>query len=351
MTDMHSINRAIAEVNGAEALQLVMAGHDLDAGTSETLFGALVAGGLSDIEISALAIALKVKGERPEEIVGAARALRRAAVKFDAPAYPYADTCGTGGDGAHTVNISTAVAFVAAACGVPVAKHANRSVSSRCGSLDLLEAVGARIDAPPEVARRCLDEAGVCVLDARQYHQGIRHAMPVRKALATRTIFNVLGPLVNPASPAYQLVGVYDPDLCRPLAEALGQLGCRAALVVHGAGLDEIALHGATHAVLLKDGDCRELTITPEQAGLERAPIEALKGGGPADNARSFVKVLQGLGSQAHRDAVALNTGALLWLAGSEPDLSAGVARAQASLLAGAPYARLQDFIRLSHGS
>ncbi|MFQ5535146.1 MAG: anthranilate phosphoribosyltransferase [Sphingomonadales bacterium] len=333
------------------ALQKVLSGRDLDAALSESLFGALVAGQLSDIEISALATALKVKGECAAEIVGAARALRRAALEFPTPDYPFADSCGTGGDGADTVNVSTAAAFVAAACGMPVAKHGNRSVSSRCGSLDLLEAVGVRIDAAPEVSRRCLDQVGLCVLDARQYHSGIRHAMPVRQALATRTIFNVLGPLVNPAAPTCQLLGVYDPKLCRPMAEALRQLGCRSALVVHGCGLDEIAMHGATQAVLLRDGELLDQTIAPEQAGLTRAPLEALKGGGPSDNARWFTAILQGDGPPAHLDAIALNAGALLWLADVAGDLRDGVARARAALAAGEPFLILERLIELSHGA
>ncbi len=335
----------------AAALATVLSGRDLETRGSEQLFSALVEGRLTQIEITALAVALKVKGECAGEILGAARALRRAALPFDAPDYPFADTCGTGGDGSGTVNISTATAFVAAACGVPVAKHGNRSVSSRCGSLDLLEAVGARIDASPAVARRSLDIAGVCALSAPQYHSGIGHAMPMRRTLAIRTIFNLLGPLVNPAAPTWQLLGVYDPGLCRPLAEVLGQLGARSALVVHGDGLDEIAVHGATTAVLLRDGHIRELTIEPEDAGIERSPPGALKGGGPEENARWLMAILQGHGPRAHLDAIALNTGALLWLAETADDLGDGVARARSAMMSGEPHRRLLKFIEISHGA
>ena len=235
--------------------------------------------------------------------------------------------------------------------GIPVAKHGNRSVSSRCGSADLLEALGVKLDPAPSVARRCLDEVGLCFLFAPQYHAGVRHAMPARKALGTRTLFNLLGPLANPAAPTWQLVGVYAPSLCRPVAHTLGLLGCETALVVHGSGLDEVALHGPTRAALWKDGAVREITILPEDAGLERRPIEALRGGGPAQNAAWLRGLLAGESDGAGRDAVALNAGAVAWIAGAAPDLRTGTARARDAIASGHGAARLARWAELSHAA
>ena len=335
----------------AAALGDLLAGRDLGVEHSEVLFTALVHGRLDAIEISALCAALSVKGETADEIAGAARALRRAAAPFDRPDYVFADSCGTGGDGAGTINISTAVAFAAAACGLPVAKHANRSVSSACGSLDLMKAAGAGIEVPAQVARRCLDEVGVCILNAPQYHRGIRHAMPVRRTLGVRTIFNLLGPLINPARPAVQLVGVFDPGRCRPLAQTLRALGVKAALVVHGSGLDEIAIHGPTRATLLRDGRLTDLEITPEDAGIARAPLSALAGGDVAANTRRVLRILGGQGSAPERAAIAINAGALLWLAGRAGNLREGAACVLDVLAGGAALARLNRYVEMSHGA
>jgi anthranilate phosphoribosyltransferase len=314
-------------------------------------FTHLMGGGFSDIEIAALVAALKARGESPEEIAGAAEALRGAARPFPRPGYTFADTCGTGGDGTGTINVSTAVALVVAELGIPVAKHGNRSVSSQSGSADVLEQLGVRLDPDPDAARRCLDETGICFLFAPLYHSGVRHAMPVRKTLATRTIFNLLGPLSNPSHPGFQLLGVYDPALCVPLAVTLGLLGVEAALVVHGGGLDEVALHAPTTAALWRDGRVTELELTPEEAGLRRQPLEALRGGDPATNAGLLRALLSGRGEAAHRDAVALNAGALAWVAGRADTLGDGVALALDALEGGRPAKRLADWARLSHGA
>jgi anthranilate phosphoribosyltransferase len=312
-------------------------------------FSGMVAGAFTDVEIAALLAALKTRGEHPEAIAGAARALRDAALPFPRPAYAFADTCGTGGDGAHSVNISTAVALVAAELGIPVAKHGNRSVSSRCGSADVLEAAGVRLDPSPALARRCLDEVGLCFLFAPQYHAGVRHAMGVRRALGTRTVFNLLGPLTNPSRPTWQVLGVYDPVYCRPLAETLGLLGCERALVVHGSGLDELALHGPSTAALWREGRVTEFTVTPEAAGLRRHPLEALRGGGPEENAEWLRRMLGGDGEPAHVDAVALNAGALAWIAGRTAGLAEGVAAAKDAVAAGGAARRLVRWAELSH--
>jgi anthranilate phosphoribosyltransferase len=334
------------------ALEALCQGKPLSRSESERVFSALVVGGLSELELTALLVALKAKGESPEEIAGAASAIRQAALPFDGSALELVDCCGTGGDGAGTVNISTAAAVVAAELGLHVAKHGNRSVSSRCGSADVLEASGIKIDAAPHVARRCLEELGIAFLLAPQYHAGMRYAAPVRQALGVRTIFNLIGPLVNPARPKVQLVGVYGPELCVPLAETLGLLGCRSALVVHGSGLDEITVHGATTAAqLLADGRVQELVLTPEAAGLERHTLEGLVGGDARHNARWLAELLAGKGTRAQVQAVALNAGALLWIADAAPSLADGVARAVACLDRGTALSRLQRWAELSHAA
>jgi anthranilate phosphoribosyltransferase len=311
------------------------------------LFTALVQGALEPLQIAALLTALRTRGERPEEIAGAVQALRAAAAPFPRPEGLFVDACGTGGDGLHTVNISTAVALVVAAAGVKVAKHGNRSVSSRCGSADVLEACGIRLDLSPPQARRCLDEVGICFLYAPQYHAGMRHAMPIRKALGVRTVFNLLGPLVNPARPPRQLVGVYDERWCGPVAETLARVGCERALVVHGSGLDEVALHGPTRAALLDDGRVTSLTLRPEELDLQPHPLSSLTGGAPAENAAWLRGLLGGAGTTAHRHAVALNAGVVLWLADAAPDPAAGVRRARDLLRGDAALELLQRWTRL----
>jgi anthranilate phosphoribosyltransferase len=334
-----------------ETLDALCGGRHLSRGQCESVFGSLMRGELDELQIGALLVALRTKGETPEEIAGAAQALRDAALPFDAGALGTADSCGTGGDGSHSLNLSTAVALVAAELGLPVAKHGNRAVSSSCGSADVLERCGVKIDAAPEAARRSLDELGICFLFAPQYHRGIAHAMPVRRRLGIRTIFNLLGPLANPARPRWQLMGVYDPALCVPVASTLGLLGCERALVVHGSGLDEIALHGPTEAALLIGGAVEPLTIRPEALGLRARAAAELAGGAPEDNARWLQQLLAGRGSAAHNEAVALNTGALLWVAGRAETIGAGLEQALDALASGGAAERLRRWAEVSHGA
>lgn len=330
-------------------LSRLFSGESLDEAESEALFGELVAGRLGEPEIAAMLVALRIKGETADELAGAARALRAADAPFDRPDYLFADTCGTGGDGSGSINISTAVAFVAAAAGLPVAKHGNRSITSRCGSADVLEQLGARLDVPADVSRRALDETGVCFLFAPQYHPGLRHAGPVRRALKVRTIMNIVGPCVNPAEPSVQLLGVADPALVEPVARTLVALGVTRALVVNGAGHDEIALHGETRAVRVTHGKLHELTLTPEEAGLARAPADALRGGGPEENAGRLRALLKGEGRARDADAVALNCGALLATAGLAASLREGVATAADVIASGAAGKRLDAFIEVTN--
>lgn len=328
-----------------DVLNKVTTGADLTADEAQSAFASVVAGEAEPLQFAALLAALKTKGETHQELTGAARALIAAATPFPRPDYEFGDTCGTGGVHSGTINVSTAGAFALAACGLPVAKHGNRSVTSMCGSADVLEGLGAALEIPPQASRAALDGAGVCFLFARYYHPGMRHAGPVRAALKIRTIMNVLGPLLNPARPDFQIMGVAQPELITPAAETLRALGCKAALVVHGSGLDEIALHGPTDAALLKDGAIARIEITPADAGLKEAPLDALKGGGPEQNAAILTDILNGRGQPAHADAVAINAGALLWISGRADSHRAGAERILQALASGEAGKRLDAFI------
>lgn len=331
-------------------LASLLEGKDLSEDRAHALFTAIVGGDVRELELAALLVVLRMKGETAAEITGAARALRDAALTFERPTYAFADVVGTGGDNGNTINVSTAAAFVVAEAGLPVAKHGNRSVSSRCGAADLLERFGVRLDMSPRLARRCLDELGVTFLFAPHYHPGIRHAMSVRKALATRTVFNLLGPLVSPARPPIMLVGVYDPQRVRLVAESLSRLGCERALVVHGGGLDEIALHADTIACELSDFVVKERTLTAAQLGAPSFPLSAIVGGSPEQNEACLRAILGGRGEDAHVAAVAVNAAALLSLSQLVPSPADAYERACAILRSGAALHRLERFAAMSQG-
>jgi anthranilate phosphoribosyltransferase len=331
-------------------LPKLLSGEDLPIDDAEHLFERLVIGKLEPAEIAGMLIALRMKGETAEEMIGAARALSAAAEQFERPDYLFADCCGTGGDGSGLINVSTAAAFVAAACGLPVAKHGNRSVSSRCGSADVLEALGAKIDIAPDKARTMLDEIGFCFLFAPAYHPGMRHAALVRRQLSVRTVMNLLGPCINPARPPVQLLGVADPKMLRSIAQTLAAVGVQEALVVHGSGLDEVALHGETRAIRLSNGAMIELELTPEDAGLERAPLITVTGGDAEENAVRLRLLLAGQGSRAENDIVALNAGALLLTAGTAVTLKEAVGIAREALLSGGAGRVLDAYIEASNG-
>jgi anthranilate phosphoribosyltransferase len=352
---MHS-NLAVAtpaEAVPTESADAILArlygGESLDQASAGLLFTQLVEGALPEASIAAMLIALRFKGETADEMIGAARALRAADAPFERPDYLFADTCGTGGDGSSLINVSTAVAFVAAAAGLPIAKHGNRSVTSPCGSADVLEQLGVKLNVSAEISRRALDEAGVCFLLAPLYHPGLRHAAPVRRALKVRTIMNLLGPCLNPAEPQVQLLGVAEARHLEPVAKTLASLGVRNALVVHGSGIDEMALHGETQAVRVSESGLEALTLTPEEAGLERRPLESLKGGGPEENASRLRALLKGEGTDVETDAVALNAGALLFAAGLEPGLREAVARAKDVIRSGASHRRLELLVEATN--
>ncbi len=285
---------------------------------SQRLFSDIIKGELEPSQLAAALISMKIRGETPEEIAGAATALLADAQPFPRPDYDFADIVGTGGDGSNSINISTASAFVAAACGLKIAKHGNRSVSSRSGSSDLLSAFGIKLDLDAETSRKALDDLGVCFLFAPQYHTGFRHAMPVRQQLKTRTLFNVLGPLINPAHPPLALIGVYSPELVLPIAETLKVLGYRRAAVVHGGGMDEVAIHAPTQVAELNEGKIESYQLTSEDFGLPSYPIESLLGGSPEENRDILARLLQGKGDAAHDAAVAANVAMLLKLFGHE---------------------------------
>ena len=324
-----------------QLLEQLYSGHSLSTSESTALFNAVIQGELSNEQIAAMLIALKVRGANTEEITGAVAASLQNAKAFPHPNYPFADIVGTGGDGQNTINISTASAIVAASMGVKVAKHGNRSVSSKSGASDVLTALGVNVNVTPEQARQALDEIGVCFLFAQQYHSGFRHVAPVRAALKTRTIFNILGPIINPARPTYHLLGVYAPELVKTYAETSVALEHQHSFVVHGSGLDEVALHGETQVAEIKNGKIEYFTLTPEDFGLKAQSLETLRGGEPQENAQMLTALLQGKGKAEHANAVAANTALLLKLFGHD-DLKQNVQNVLAHLASGKAFETLQ---------
>ena len=296
-------------------------------------------------QIGALLVGMAVRGETEDEIVGFARTMRARAVPLTAK--NAVDTCGTGGDGAGTFNISTVASLVVAACGVPVAKHGNRSASGSCGSADVLEALEVRIDAPVEVVQRCLDDVGWTFLFAPGFHASTRHAVGPRRELGIRTAFNLLGPLTNPAAPSAQIVGVPRPELTEFLAGCLRRLGVARAWVVHGAGIDEMSLCGPTRVTAFDDGEMRTFTVRPEDAGLDPCAAPALQGGDARANADIARRVLEG-GRGPTRDVVLLNAAAALLVAGRVEDLRAGVAEAGRAVDEGRAGALLRRVVEVS---
>jgi len=332
------------------AIDAAVAGQEVDGALLEQAFGEIMDGEAEAIQIAALLVALRTKGETVAEITALARALRARAETVPLADPRTVDTCGTGGDGAGTFNISTTACFLVAAAGIPVAKHGNRAASSRAGSFDLFEALGVTADIPVADAARVLAEVGIGPFFARRAHPAMRHVAPVRQKLGIRTVMNCMGPLLNPAGARRQLVGVYDAALVEPLAEVLHALGSERALVVHGEdGLDEVTTTSATRAALLADGAVRSFTITPEEVGLERARPEDLAGGDAAENAAIARAILDGEPGP-RRDIVVLNAGAALVAAGAEGELIDGVARAQATLTSGAAKARLAALVEATRG-
>lgn len=318
------------------SLQTVAAGGDLSAAESEALFARIMDGDVPTSTIAALLVALAEKGETAEEIAGAARVMRARATRVPTTRAPLVDTCGTGGDVAGSFNVSTAAALVVAAAGVPVAKHGNRAASSRCGSADVLEALGVAIDLEPEGVGRSIDELGIGFLYAPRFHPAMRHAARARRETGIRTIFNLLGPLTNPAGAGRQVIGVPRPDAVGRIAGVLRELGAEAAVVVHGMdGLDEISVCGPTRIASLRGGELEESVIEPADLGLPRFGIREIAGGDAAENAAILRGVLEGRGSDAQRAVVAANAGAGIWIGGGAEALRAGVDRARETIASG----------------
>ena len=310
-------------------LTKLLNGNVLSFDEAHAFMGLVMTGEVSQTRLAAALAALRVRGETAEEIAGFALAMREAAVALEFARGPVLfDTCGTGGDGANTFNISTSAAFVAAAAGVPVAKHGNRAASSKSGSADVLEALGVHLEASPHTVGEAIETLGVGFLFARAYHPAMRYAAPVRAELATRTVFNFLGPLTNPAHPTHQVMGVFSPTLTGKLAQVMGLLASEGAMVVHGSGLDELTVCGENTVAEFRAGKLLEYTLTPEEVGLERYDPASLHGGDPSQNAQIVTRVLSGEGTAAQRDVVALNAGAALFVADAEPTLRGGVSRA-----------------------
>jgi anthranilate phosphoribosyltransferase len=334
-----------------QALQRVLDGHDLGRDETREVMGQIMRGDATPAQIGGFLVALRAKGETPDEIAGCAEAMREHVLPVRPQRHDLVDTAGTGGDGAQTINISTAAALVAAAAGAAVAKHGNRAVSSACGSADVLEALGFELEQPPQRIERSIDELGFGFLFAPSHHPAMRHAASVRKELATRTVFNVLGPLTNPAGARAQVVGVYSPELVRTIAEVLARLGARRAFVVHGAGgIDELSPAGPNLVCEVVDGEVRRREIDPLDLGVERCDPDELRGGSAEENARKIREVFEG-GNGGRRSAILLNAAGAIAAGGHAADLKEGVAIARDALDSGAAAARLDQLIAFSRAA
>jgi anthranilate phosphoribosyltransferase len=324
-----------------ELMARVLDGHDLTRAEAREAMQEIMAGEATQAQIAGFLIALRAKGETADEIAGCAEAMREHVLPVQPKREDLVDTAGTGGDGMHTLNISTAAALVA--------KHGNRAASSQTGSADVLEALGFELDLPPERIAQSIDELGFGFMFAQAHHPAMKHAAPVRRELGTRTVFNVLGPLTNPARARAQVVGVYSPDLVRPVAEALAQLGARRAFVVHGAGgIDELSPIGPNEICEVVDGGVRVRTIDPQELGVEPSSLEDLRGGTPAENAAAIRRVFEGQRGGA-REAILLNAAGAIAAGGHAADLGEGIALAREALDSGAAVTRLDALVEFTH--
>ena len=327
-------------------LNLLADGGTLSEDNAGAFFAACLRGEPTPAQVGAALTAMRMRGETLGEIVACARAMRAAAAQISPP-YPTIDVCGTGGDGLHTLNISTAVGFVAAGGGLKVAKHGNRALSSRSGAADVLTELGVDIAAPATTQLRALDEAGICFMFAQAHHGSMRHVSPIRAELGFRTIFNLLGPLTNPAGAQRQVVGVFAERWVAPLAEALRALGAERAWVVHGAGLDELTTTGETSVAELRDGQVRLFTVTPEAVGLPRAALADLTGGAPSENAAALRRLLAGE-KGPYRDIVLLNAAAAFLVGETVETLREGVDLAAAVIDDGRAQGALDALVNLA---
>jgi len=331
------------------ALDAVIAGQDLDVDTARAVMDAIMDGSATAAQIGALLVALRMKGESVDELTGFVQSMRNHVTRVDIE-HDAVDTCGTGGDGLRTFNISTAAAIVAAGAGCRVAKHGNRNASSQCGSADVLEALGVTIALDARGVRSCIDDAGIAFMFAPLFHPAMRYAAPVRRELGVRTVFNVIGPLANPAGVRRQVLGVPDTRLAERMAEVLRRLGHTHALVVSGHdGLDELGVNGPAIMYEVRDGTARRATLDPTQLGLEHASLETLRGDDPAANADIVLAILHGE-TGPRRDVVLLNAAAVLYIAGAVGSIAEGLQPARESIDSGAAYDCLQRLVRTSAG-
>ncbi|MBO9542473.1 anthranilate phosphoribosyltransferase [bacterium] len=335
-----------------EATRALLSGRSLERSEARGAMEAIFAPA-APVQVASFLTALTMKGETPDEIAGLAEAMRAHAVPVPGSWPELLDTCGTGGDRSGTFNISTTVAFIAASCGLKVAKHGNRSASSLCGSADVLEALGVHVDLEPEHAAECLEQHGITFLFAPRYHPAMKHVAPLRRELGFPTAFNLLGPLCNPLRPSHQVLGVFRHAHVPLMARTLRELGTRRALVVHGhGGLDELSLEGPSEVAELKpDGTIRTFQLDPRDAGLQAAPLAALAGGDAPTNARLIRGVLSGEDRGPCRDVVLWNAAAALWIGGAAHDMIAGVALAAEAIDSGAASAKLEAFGRATRRS
>jgi anthranilate phosphoribosyltransferase len=331
-----------------ELLARALDGHDLTREEARDAMQEIMQGEATQAQIAGFLVALRAKGETADEIAGCAEAMRAHVLPVQPRRRDLVDTAGTGGDGKATLNISTAAALVAAAAGAGVAKHGNRAASSQTGSADVLEALGFELELPPDRIAQSIDELGFGFMFAQAHHPAMKHAAPVRRELGTRTVFNVLGPLTNPARARAQVVGVYSPGLVRPVAEALAQLGARRAFVVHGAdGIDELSPCGPNQVSEVVDGSVRDRVIDPQELGLEPCGPEALRGGAPDENAAAIRRIFAGERGGA-REAVLLNAAGAIAAGGHADDLREGIVLAREALDSGAAAARLDELVEFT---
>ena len=328
-------------------LQKIMEGQDLSLEEAEALMDEIF-NKASDAMIGAVLVALRRKGESVSEIAGFARKMRESAIRIEPSVNGnLVDTCGTGGDGSNTINVSTAAAIVTAACGIPVAKHGNYAISSKCGSANVLDALGVKISSDPAEVQSLIQEVGIGFMLAPAFHPAMKRVGPVRKELGIRTVFNILGPLTNPAGAKAQVMGVYDPALCEKLARVLHVLGTRRAMVVNGEGMDEITNTGETRISELNDGSVKSYTLHPEDLGYPQATSSDIAGGMPDENARRLVEVLRGEPSPA-RDIIAINSGAAVYVSGLAPTLRKGASMAEEAIDSGEALKTLKRMVNAS---
>ncbi len=330
-------------------LQKVVKGENLSLDEMEQAMEMIMEGKVTHSQLSGFLVALHMKGETVEEITASAKVMKEKATPISIESGELMDTCGTGGDAKGTFNISTAVAFILAAAGVVVAKHGNRSVSSKSGSADVLESLGINISLPPSSVERCLKEINIAFLFAQDFHKATKHAAVPRKELGIRTIFNVLGPLTNPANIKYQLMGIYDPKLVYPIAEVLNNLGVKRAMVVHGSeGIDEFSLSGKNKVAFLNEGKIEKLEISPEDLGLEKYSIQEIQGGSAEENKRIILNIFNGeMGPK--RDVVVLNSAAGLYVANKVNSLEEGITYAQEIIDSGKAMKKLEEMVEFTN--